>query len=145
MKDMEEKTRDVDNEKYMQGLGVKEGTIAQVTKDEMIKNLRNDVTGYETALESSKKALVNYREQLEVDKQLWDITEKLGAMEPINPEYNYQKDPEFAQIAMKKQYFQNRQERAIADGQLKQFEDKVTNVTEALARAKEKLKKFEDD
>ena len=145
MKQVEETLVNTNNEKYMQGLGVTEGTIAQVTKDEMLKNLRNDVTSYEKALENAKKDYDNYKEQLDLDIRLWEITNKPKAMELIVPERNYELDPAFSEIAQKKQFFKNRQDRAVGEGQLKLRETKVNDVTSALERAKEKLKKFEDE
>jgi len=143
MKDEKEVEKNTNNEKYMQGLGVTEGTVAKVTHEEMVKNLKNDVTSYTTALENAQKDLANYKEQYDLDKELWDMLETPGAITKIEPQREYEKNPRYWQIAEKKQFYENREKRAVGEGQLKQREDRVKHVTEALERAKEKLKKFE--
>jgi len=143
MKEVEDTIVNTNNEQYMQEQGVTEGSVAKVTHEAMVENLRNDVESYTKALENAKADLENYAEQYNLDKELWDMLEAPGAINKIVPDRFYEQNPRYWEIAAKKQFYDNREKRAVGEGQLKQREDRVKHVTEALERAKEKLKKFE--
>lgn len=140
---MEEVTRGQDP-KFMTPQGVTTGSVASVTKSEMLIELRNDVEAYKKALESAEKNYLNYKEQLDVDIAQWEILLKPGAIRKIVPERNYELDEKYWEASEKKQAFAIRQDRAIAEGQLKQLQNTVDNCKRALENATAKLKRFEE-
>jgi hypothetical protein len=141
-----EKTIDNGNKpEYMQPMGVTTGTVAQVTKQEMLRNLREDVKSYEKVTEDAKKTLENYKEQVAVDLRVYELMLEPGAMRKLNPERGYETKDEYWDLVYKKQEFKIREDRAIMEGQLKQLENDVKVREEALKNAAEKLRKFEEE
>lgn len=129
----------------MQGLGVKDDSLAKITKEEMLDNLRNDVESYTKALETARKDLANYKEQADVDLAVFDLLERDGAIDRVNPEFVYQTYPEWKDLAMKKQLFKHREQRATIKGTLERLETMVKTDEEALKNAQAKLKKFQEE
>ena len=103
---MEDKSN---KEQYMQGLGVTNDKLAELTGKEMLDNLENDVKSYEKALENAEKDLENYKVQAEVDLKVFDLLEKPGAIDRVTPEFNYQNYPEYKELAYKKQLFKHKE------------------------------------
>ena len=129
----------------MQGLGVKDDKIANVTKEEMLGELRHDVEAYEKAIDNAQKDVDNYKEQLELDIKHWDLLVKPGAIRKINPERVFEQDEAYWEIAEKKQNYAIREQRAMAEGKLKQLESVVEGAKEAKKLAEAKLARFEAD
>ena len=121
-----------------------ESEAEQLTAEQMVENLESDVRAYTKALEDAIKQKADYEEQLEIDKQLWDILDKPGSLERLNPMFGYEKDPMWSELQQKKQWYKNRQERAISEGSVKQFEDQITSIKEALQSSQNKLDKFSE-
>ena len=119
--------------------------LETLTEEQMLENLKADVTAYEKALEKAIADKANYQEQFDVDKEIHELTLKPGALKMINPTYAFQTDEKFLVLQEKKQAFRVRQDLAVAEGQLKQFDDQISNIQQALSNAKEKLAKFGGD
>jgi len=130
------------DEKFMQDLGVKEGKIAELTSEQMIINLKNDVEAYGKALDKAIKDKEHYIKQLDVDKELWSILEQPGVIKKIKPVFIYEENPRYWELQEKKFGFKLDMDKAMAEGQLKQLEDNIKYTTEALEGAKEKVKRF---
>jgi ABC-type oligopeptide transport system ATPase subunit len=120
---------------------VEEEAVA-LTAEQMVANYENDVKAYTKALEDAVKQLKDYNEQLEIDSQMWDILDKPGSIRRLDPMFVYEKDPKWSELQQKKQYYKIRQDRAVAEGTVKQYEDQIVSITEALKSANEKLDKF---
>lgn len=122
--------------------GIQNDEVATITEEQMLDNLKNDVKAYTKSLEDAKKSKEDYIEQYEIDKKIWDIVSRPGALEKLSPIYAFEKDPEFVKLQEQKQAYKIRQDRAIGDGQLEQFDIQIKNTEEALERAKKKLEIF---
>jgi len=124
------------------GLGVQGDDLAQITEEQMLGNLNNDVKAYTKALDTTEKDRENYLEQLEVDKKLWDILGKEGALVKLNPEHEYEKNPEYWKLQEQKFGFKLRMDKAMAEGRAKEFDVRIETTTKALQDAKDKLERF---
>jgi hypothetical protein len=141
-----EKTEDLGNkQEFMQPQGVTTGTVAQVTKQEMIRNLQEDVNSYQKVTDEAIKTLANYKEQAAVDLRTYELMLEPNALRKIVPERNYELTDEWWGLIYKKQEFDIREKRAIIDGHIKRLENDVTVREEALKNAIAKLKKFEEE
>jgi len=123
-------------------LGIKNDEVATVTEEQLLVNLKNDVEAYTEALKKAKEDKENYAEQFELDKQIWKIVSAEGALEKLKPVYAFEKDPEFVKLQEKKQAYKIRQDKAMGEGTLKQFDESIKNTEKALNSAKEKLDTF---
>lgn len=130
---------------FMQPQGVTTGTVAQVTKEEMLRNLREDVKSYEKVTEDAKKTLAMYREQAAVDLRTFELMLEPNALRKINPERNYELKDEWWTLIEKKQRYDIREKQAIIEGTIKRLEHELSIKEEALKNATEKLRKFEAD
>ena len=134
---------EMNKENYLEDAqSVKDDELAVATEEQLLDNLKNDVKAYTKALEDAKKAKEDYIEQFEIDKKIWEIVSRPNALEKLNPVYAFEKDPEFVKLQEKKQAYKIRQDKAIGEGQLKQFDIQIENTEKALERAKEKLDKL---
>jgi len=124
---------------------VVEEVAEQLTAEQLKENLENDVKAYTKALGEAHKSLDDYNEQLVIDNQMWDILDKPGSIKRLNPLFEYEKDPKWAELQQQKQYYKIRQDRAIAEGTVKQLEDQIKSIESALESAQKKLDKFGGD
>jgi hypothetical protein len=122
-----------------------EDAAVTLSAEQAVANLKNDVKAYTKSLEMAEADLANYIEQLDVDKQMWDILEKEGSVRRLNPMFEYENDPNWDKLQHKKQLFKLKQDRAMAEGTVKQFEDQIKNTQRAIEEAKEKLDRFNGD
>lgn len=116
--------------------------LAELSGEQLIENLKADVKAYEKSLEQAYKDKENYEKQFELDKQIYEILMKPGMLEMIRPTYKYQVDPEFQKLQEQKQAFKIRQDLAIGEGSIKQYDVQIETITKALESAKEKLARF---
>jgi len=116
--------------------------VEQLTAEQMKENLENDVRAYTKSLADAKESKSDYLEQLEVDKQMWDILDKPNSIRKLIPVFEYEKDPMWAELQQKKQWYKIRQDRAVAEGTVKQLDDQIKSIEEALESAQAKLDKF---
>jgi hypothetical protein len=121
-----------------------EDELATLSGEQLIENLENDIKTYEKALEQAIRDKENYAEQFEVDKQILAIIEEEGSLEMLRPTYKYQADERFRKLQEKKQKYANRQNLATGEGQLKSMDAQITNITQALESAKERLARFSE-
>ena len=124
------------------GLGVQGDDLAQITEEQMLGNLQNDVKAYERSLETAEKDKFNYDEQLAVDKQLWAILEKPGALIKLKPEHEYEKDPEYWRLQELKFGYKLRMDKAMAEGRSEELNVRIKTTTKALQDAKDKLERL---
>jgi hypothetical protein len=136
-----EEMEDTIKEEYKDAPAVKD-EIGTIVEEQLIENLKNDIAAYEKALESLQKEKANYEEQLEIDFKIQDIMLKPGNLRKVAPEREFEKDPEFWDLAEKKQAFAVRQDRAIARGQLDSFEKQLSDLQRKRDSAIEKYNKF---
>lgn len=132
-------------EQYMQGIGEKDDSIGKVTEEQMLKNLQNDVEAFTKAVKNAQDDLDNFLPQLELDKRMWDILEKEGNFRKIKPDYVFEEDEEYWKVQEEKQKFKIRQDKALAEGHLKQLEYILENSKKGLKKSEEKLAKFTND
>jgi hypothetical protein len=142
---MTEKIDNGNEEQYMQGMGVTTDKEAEVLEQNMLKNLANDVEAYERALQKHIEDKANYEEQLQIDLDSWEILLKPGALKKINPTYVFEEDPKWHELQEKKQAYKIREERAVGEGALRQYDMLIEETARSLASAKEKLAKFKGD
>jgi hypothetical protein len=119
-----------------------EETAVKLSAEQALATLENDIVAYTNSLELAIKEKENYIVQLEIDKGMWTILEKEGSTARLNPSFKYETDPEWAVLQHKKQLYKIRQDRAMADGQVQQYEDAIENTKRALEESKEKLTRF---
>ena len=117
----------------------------KLTAEQMKLNLENDVKAYTKSLEDAIKAKEDYMEQLEIDEQMWQILEKPDSIRRLNPMFEYEKDPMWVELQQKKQYYKIRQDRAVAQGTVKQLDEQIKFIEEALASAQSKLDKVMEE
>ncbi len=129
-------------EQLNKGLGVTNDDLAEITQDQLLENLEADVDAYETALEQAESEKENYVEQLELDKRLWDKLSKPGALRKLEPSIEVEKDDEYWELQEAKYAFKIRMDKAMAEGQVEQYNIRIEKTKEALADAKEKLERF---
>lgn len=134
----------VDQEQLNKGIETQDEQ-SEVTAKQLLVEMERDVAAYEKSIEQTTKDIANYEEQLEVDKQLWDILEKPGSTRKLSPDYEYQTDEKWWDLMHKKQMFQLRQDRAIADGKIKQMRTVLEETNKAYDGAKERLTKFKSE
>lgn len=132
-------------EQFMTPMGVTNDTIAQVTKEEMHKNLTKDVEAYQKALETAQREHANYKAQVDIDLEMYEIMSQPNAIRKIVPEREYEKSDRFWELATEKHKFKVREDKTIIEGQLKMMADKIQNIEGALQRAKDKLERFGAD
>jgi len=125
--------------------GVQNDEVAELTAEQMIENLKSDVSVYEKSLVKAEADKVNYEEQFAVDKQIYDIILQPGALKMLDPVYAYQANPEFQKLQEIKQKFKIKQDLAIGEGQLMQYDLQIAGIKDALQAAKEKLARFSKD
>lgn len=116
--------------------------LAQITAEQLLEELENDVQAYEKAVEKAEKDLANYTEQLAVDEQLWAILEKPGSVRKLQPTHEYETDENWFELMHQKQLYQLRQDRAVAEGTVKQLKATVEGAKEAQAKTIKKLEEF---
>ena len=122
--------------------GVTNDEQAVLTEEQMLENLKSDVDAYTKALENAIEDKKNYEDQFALDKRIWEIVSRKGALEKLTPVYAFEKDPEFVKLQEEKQAYKIRQDSAIGEGNVKQYDIQIENTEKALTRAKEKLEKF---
>lgn len=127
------------NEKQIEEEAVK------LSAEQAVANLENDVKAYTKSLELAEKDMENYLEQLEIDKQMWDILEKEGSVRRLNPMFAYEQDPNWDKLQHAKQLYKIRQDRAMAEGTIKQYEDQIESIKKAIESSKEKLARFKGE
>jgi len=108
----------------------------------LIENLKHDVVAYKKALEAALKDKENYIEQFEIDKAIWEILQKEGALKKISPTFVFEQDEKYVSLQEKKQYYKIRMDKQIGEARISQYDLQINDITEALARAEEKLSKF---
>jgi hypothetical protein len=137
--------RNGEEEQYMQPVGVKEDSVGQVTHEQMIEELENDVKAYTKALENAKKDLKIYEDQFKLDEKIWEILEKPGSLVSLDPKYAYEKDPDFIKVREEKQKIQNKEDRALALGKIEGIKYSIEENKKNIQKAKDKLAKFKGD
>ena len=120
--------------------GVTDDEAAQVTEEKMRESMENDIAQIEKRIEQVKKEKANYKEQFEMDCELWDILQKPGNMTMLSPEFKFQEDPRYWELQEKKQGFTIRENKVIGEGKLKGYDMQQEELAERLVSAKEKLK-----
>jgi hypothetical protein len=121
-----------------------EEKITNVTDEEMVKTLLNDVHSYENALEDSKKDLENYNIQVVFDEKLWEILEKPGSIRKIENTMVFETTPGYWELIEEKERYKIQLEKNKVAATKKQFEDRISHITEELNRAIEKYEKFSE-
>lgn len=131
-------------EQIDKGIEVKD-EIGTVMVEQLLEERENDVKAYTKALENAEKDLANYEEQLNVDREIWEILEKPGAVRMLNPNRAFEKDDRYWELMEKKQAFQLRSDRDRADGQIKYLEQQIKFAKEALAGSKQTLENLKKE
>ena len=120
--------------------GVTQGEVAEVTEEKMIESLNNDIEGMEKRLVQIKLEKKNYKEQFELDCEIWDILQKPGSMRMISPEHEFQKNDKYWELQERKQAFKIRESRVVGEGTLKGYDQQEEEITKRLKSTKLKLK-----
>lgn len=114
--------------------------LAEVSEEQLIANLENDIKAYENALESAIKSKENYIAQLELDEKIWAILEAEGSFKRCaEPNFEFEKNEEYWELQRQKNMFKIRESRAQAQGQVKQFDIQIESTEKALEDSKKKL------
>lgn len=117
--------------------------LAQASEEQLVDNLANDVRAYERALERAKKDKENYMIQLDVDEKIWAILEKEDSFTRIaEPQFEFERNPEYWKLQREKNMFKIRENRAVAQSTIKQFDETIKATEEALEGSQKKLDKF---
>ena len=119
-----------------------EEKIETLSAEQLKKNLESDVKAYTKSLENAIRDLENYSRQLDYSERMWNILSKKDAIKRIEPLFNYEKEGEWWDLMHEKQLDKIRQDRAVAQGTLKQFENSIKDTEEALKSSQDKLEKF---
>jgi len=122
--------------------GIEGDELSQVSEDQLLVNLQNDVEAYTKALETAKKEKDNYNEQLAIDHELWDILLAKNALRKLDPQHEYEKNDRYWELQEAKFGYKVRMDKAMAEGRSKEFDIRIGQTEEALERAKEKLERF---
>jgi len=129
------------SEDYNQDVGV-EDELGQLTKEQMIDNLNEDVKSYTKSLETANNNLKNFKDQWEVDKGVYDIMQKEGNYRKISPVMVYEEDPKYWELQAQKLAYKVRMDSHMAEATLKKYEVQIEDTQRALDSAKEKLELF---
>jgi len=117
----------------------------QLTAEQLVANLENDVKAYTKSLEDAEKSLEDYLRQYEYTKKMWDILSEKDAVRKLNPDYQYETKEEWWELMEIKQADKIRQDRAVSEGTIKQFEVQIEGIKEAIISSQAKLDKFMED
>jgi hypothetical protein len=112
---------------------------------DIFKSIENDIVAYTEMLDKHTKDLANYNEQLEVDKELWEILSKPGSIRVVNPTRVFEQNERYWELAEKKQAFKLREDKAMAESTIKGLNHAIEQTALALDTAKEKSLKFKKD
>ena len=134
---MEEK-----QEVYEDAAAVQGDEMAVLSDEQLLDNLKNDVKAYTKANQTAKDDLENYKAQLDIDRQIWDIIGAPGAFKRITPTFEFEKNENYWKLQEQKQAYKLRMDKAMAEGTLKQHEMHVSDTEDALKRAESKLERF---
>lgn len=132
-----------ENIEYMDAPEITGDELSQVSQEQLVANLESDVRAYERALQQAHKDKENYKVQLELDEKIWAMLEADGSFKRISqPNFAFEDNPEYWELQRQKNMFKIRQERALANNRLLQFDEQIVQTEKALEDSKRKLTRF---
>ena len=142
---MDEKNKEMVSNVKEDLQGVTNDEVAEVTEKKMIDSMQNDLDGLNKRLGQVVLEKQNYKDQFDLDCQVWDILQKPGSMNMLVPNHEFQKDPKYWELQERKQAFAIREDRAKGIGTIKGFDIQIEELKTRIKSTEIKFKNIKDN
>jgi len=132
------------NDKVESDIAIKDAIGKEIVETNK-KQLKSEIDTFEKNIISAQKALKNYQDQWELDKELWEIQLKDMDCAQIEPVFHYHKNPRFWELIKKKKEYQYRFDEHNANAKLTEYTAQMKQLEDELKSSRDKLNDLEGD